>query len=682
VRPAAAKGKARLLGIDTGGTYTDAVLFDDRSGVLRAAKALTTKHDLAIGVRRAIDQVLPSTGDPAEKDAEISLVSISTTLATNALVEGLGSPICLIAIGFGEAALQRAGLSEALAGDPVVFIDGGHGASGDPQGPLDTAAARQAILAQAPRAAAFAVAGYFAVRNPAHEIAVRDLVHELTALPVTCSHELTSNLDAPRRAMTTVLNARLIGLLQDLILAVRDLLTERGIQAPLMVVKGDGSLISAETALNRPIETILSGPAASVVGARHLAGEDDVVVSDIGGTTTDIAILRDGMPVLDRDGAKVGGWRTMVEAIAVHTVGLGGDSELRHTADAGLRLGPRRALPLSLLGQEQPAILPVLRAQLAAESLDPWAGRFAVRIRALDTQASHLSAAELEIWELLADGPLTLAGYVTKLLRERALARLVNRGLIIFAGFTPSDAAHVLGRQATWSVEAARLGAEIWLRRLSGETAGGPPEDAESFAEKVVERLTIETGKALVAAVLGNKMPPPLERGHPLGHWLIEQALARPSTAGSDLLAMALSLKRPLVAIGAPAATYYPAVAERLDTRLVVPDHAGVCNAVGAVASGVMQRVTALITAPNDGCFRVHLPSGIRDFEALDSAADHAAGAARHLAETEARAAGAEGIDVTVERADRWAPSGGGDRTFIESQIVATAAGRPAMRTL
>ena len=167
-----------------------------------------------------------------------------------------------------------------------------------------------------------------------------------------------------RRAarLTAVLNARLIPQLQQLVLAVRGLLAEKDIKAPLMVVKGDGSLISDQVALTCPVETILSGPAASVVGACHLTGEAEVVVSDMGGTTTDIAVLKGGRPLLDREGAKVGGWRTMVEAVAVHTVGLGGDSQVRLAeerwpAGPGLLVGPRRQVPLSLLALQHPWVL-------------------------------------------------------------------------------------------------------------------------------------------------------------------------------------------------------------------------------------------------------------------------------------------------------------------------------------
>src|SRR5581483_12311185 len=117
--------------------------------------------------------------------------------------------------------------------DPVVFIGGGHRPSGDEQAPLDLEAARAAILAHAPKVAAFAVSGYFSVRNPAHEIVLRDLIRAETDRPVSCGHELTSKLDAPRRALTCALNARLIPQLQQLIRAIGELLQEQAIIAPL-----------------------------------------------------------------------------------------------------------------------------------------------------------------------------------------------------------------------------------------------------------------------------------------------------------------------------------------------------------------------------------------------------------------------------------------------------------------
>jgi len=650
---------AIFLGIDTGGTYTDAVLFDDAKGPLRAAKALTTRHDLALGVGAAIDQVL---GDDAPA---VELVSLSTTLATNAIVQGQGSPVCLILIGHDPVVLDRARLRSALAGDPAVFVGGGHAPSGEAQATLDIEAARAAILRHAPEVAAFAVAGYFAVRNPAHELAVRDLIRDLVAHPVTCAHELASALDAPRRAVTAVLNARLIPLLDQLVRAVRGLLAARDIAAPLMVVKGDGSLITADLALERPVETILSGPAASIVGARHLAAAGDAVVVDMGGTTTDIAVLDGGRPRLDRKGATVGGWRTMVEAVAVHSLGLGGDSEIGRDGEGALTLGPRRVMPLSLLAHQYPETLAVLETQAARGKLRHHDGRFAVRLRALDDDHAGLTAADVALWRAIEARPVALETLFMGLHRERSLNRLLARGLAIVAAFSPSDAAHVLGLHDAWSAAAARLGAALFDRDA----------EAEALARTVVDLVTHVSARAVVEAALTEDGLPAAAAATGLGRRLFDRALA----GGGNLLDLSVKLARPLIAIGAPAATYHPAVAARLGAGFVNPRFAAAANAVGAVAGGVSQRVTALITAPDETRFRVHLASGVNDFGNLDGAAAFAADEAARLARARAEVAGAERIEIAVRRDDTIVDGPAGARIFIETRVVATATGRPRL---
>ena len=348
--------KQLLLGIDTGGTYTDAVLFTYDDGVLAKAKALTTKHDLSIGISGAVDSVLDQYDG---KVSDVALVSLSTTLATNSLVEGKGGSVALIMIGFNEDDMERAGLRQALGGDPVVFIPGGHDVQGNER-PLDTEALAEFVDTHAKNISGFAVAGYFAVRNASHELKVKEMLRDATGLPVTCSHELSSKLGGPKRALTTLLNARLIPVIRDLIFACRSHQKKTGIDAPLMVVRGDGTLVDSAFALNRPIETILSGPAASLLGAKFLLGRKNAVISDIGGTTTDVAILEKGWPRIEPEGASVGGFTTMVEAVAMHTFGLGGDSTVTmdDASPLGLKLGPQRQIPVSLLAIDHPRDCP------------------------------------------------------------------------------------------------------------------------------------------------------------------------------------------------------------------------------------------------------------------------------------------------------------------------------------
>jgi len=688
---------AILLGIDTGGTYTDAVLYDDARGVLAAAKSLTTKHDLAIGIREVIQRVLP---DPTP---DVRVVSISTTLATNAIVEGQGSSICLLLIGYPPDALDIAGLRQALGKDPVVFIDGGHNADGDELAPLDVEAARQAILAHGSRAAAFAVSGYFGVRNPGHELAVRDLARELTGLPVTCGHELTQNLNAPRRALTVALNARLISLLQQLILAVRATLEEKGIHAPLMVVKGDGSLIESAVALQRPVETILSGPAASVVGAHYLSGERDVFVVDMGGTTSDIALLRDGRPVLNKSGAVVGGWRTMVEAVAVHTFGLGGDSEVRLDSRDELVVGPRRVVPLSLLAHQRPEALDILRRQAAKPVLESTDGQFALAQRPLESSRESLTPEQLAIWTAVSRGVLPLSELFTNprevYFQRRALMYLVERGLVVLSSFTPTDAAHVLGYQADWSLEAARIGADLWSHKVIA--AGKPYGDSgPGFCQQVIQQVTIQAGRALVSVALSEMgaqgrsgaiaagetraTPVAIEDHDGWRRVFVDAGLTEGGLDGS-LLDVELTLRRPVVAIGAPVPTYFPVVARRLRTHLCIPEHAGIANAVGAVVGGVMQTARAIIRPMEGLGFRVHLGTGVRDYPNLSDAADFALAEMARVAEEMAVAAGAgEGaVQVQTRRNDHIVrikkDEDVYEEVFLQCDIVAVAVGRPKL---
>jgi hypothetical protein len=269
------------LGIDAGGTYTDAVVYDfGAEAVLSKAKALTTHHDPLIGISEALDALAPELLERA------ALVALSTTHATNAIVEDRGGqPGCIV--------MPHGGFDEARVLWPHRAVIGGRmSIGGEEIEPFDEEGCREAVRELlAAGVDAFAVSGYGSTRNPAHELAAREVIAGECDLPVVCGHELSAKLNFLSRANTAALNARLLPIIDRLLTAARQTLADRGINAPLMIVKGDGSLINVETALGRPVETVLSGPAASVLGARHLAGRDDAMVIDVGGTTTDAAII-------------------------------------------------------------------------------------------------------------------------------------------------------------------------------------------------------------------------------------------------------------------------------------------------------------------------------------------------------------------------------------------------------
>jgi N-methylhydantoinase A/oxoprolinase/acetone carboxylase beta subunit len=665
------------LGIDTGGTYTDAVLLAEGDGVLATAKALTTPHDLFLGIAAAVRAVLQ--GQPTETVRAIGLVGLSTTLATNALVEGRGGRAGLVLIGMGPESLGRGGLGAVLEGAPVACIAGGHDAFGRERCPVDMAALDQALETLGKGVDGLAVTAAFAVRNPAHEHAAAARITALTGLPVTLSSELTSRLDAPKRALTTFLNARLIPAIAGLIVAVERLLAEQGITAPLLVVRGDGALMAASIARQRPVETILSGPAASVVGAAHLSGQRRAVVSDVGGTTTDIAILEDGRPRLAALGARVGGHRTMVEAIDLSTTGLGGDSEVGRNAESRLTLGPRRVVPLSLLAHEHPAVLDVLAREVERGVPRATDARFALRL--IDgREPDGLSRSQQRLLAILESGPLPLETVVDREHLAIPLDALVRRGLVAIAGFTPSDAAHVLGLQAGWSSEAARRAAWLEARKA------GSDDGAEGFARAVLELARTQSAEALVEAAWEASGGAPATLGPLARDPLFARALAstRPGSGpGSgpaearQPLSLAFRLDRPVVAVGGPAAIFYAGVPERLGSTLVIPDHHQVCNAIGAVVGDVVRHVERVATRISEERLALYLGEAI--VEEADPAVARARleADARAAAVAAALAAGAVDPVVTIRVEEDRATLDSGPDIVVEIRVRATASGRP-----
>ena len=663
-----AGSRTLLLGVDTGGTYTDAVIYDEATqAVLGSAKAETTHDDLAIGIDGAIGKAVDSARVSAN---DIALVSMSTTLATNALVENKGRAACLVSIGFEAESLDRAGLREALGTDEVIMVDGGHTSHGAEVAHLDLEALGAKVAQAADHVDAFAITAQFSVRNPSHELAARDLIVELTGKPVTCSHYLSANLNGPKRAVTALLNARLVAMIRDLVTTTIDTLKERAIDAPLMVVRGDGSLVSADFVLDRPIETILSGPAASLVGAAHLVGSDDAVISDIGGTTTDIAVLRGGEPELGQDGATVGGHRTMVEAVAMHTHGIGGDSEVQvapRAVGAELVIGPRRVLPVSLLATHASDVVhQVLDRQLGADVPSDLDGVLVACV-ALGGRTPQLSDHEKSLIEAIGDGLVAADSLITSSVRRRALDRLVSRGFVRASGFTPTDASHVLGTQSTYDVEAATKTALLFARQRDryGKPIATTPE---AISEAVVTQLVRRSAEVLVAATLTRDgMAAELAESP-----LVAAALDRSTQATRLNIGVAV----PVIGLGAPAATYYPAVAALLGTEAIIPEHAGVANAVGAVVGRIRILKRVVISAPRRGFFRVHVGTDPPTVSELEEAKDHA----RHWLLEEVGAemveAGASNFDLT----ESWEESTvdvDGRPLFVEGVYRVGASGRP-----
>ena len=302
-----------------------------------------------------------------------------------------------------------------------------------------------------------------------------------------------------------------------------------------------------------------------------------------------------------REGAVVGGFRTMVEAVAMRTFGLGGDSEVRIN-DRGLKakidLGPRRFLPLSLAAaQHEDAVISVLERQLRTAHVGRHDGRFAVRTGLPDHLASGLHPQEQALYERIGAVPVSLDHLLTSTPQKATLDRLVARGLVHICGLTPSDAMHVLGARGS-GMRRPRGWAPNLPRAPRTDRASRSLRRPRNCRSMIVARLTRQSAEVILSSCLaedGAAIDPAVSLA-------VDRALKREP----GIVGFSLSLDRPLVGLGASAPVYYPAIAEMLRAEACIPEEAGVANAVGAVVGQVRASVTVFVTTPEEGIFIVN----------------------------------------------------------------------------
>lgn len=333
------------IGIDVGGTNTNAVFLQD-GNLLATAKHPTEHNDLLSGAAAVLDEIMRQVPPQSKENLELHL---STTLTTNAIIEGRGEPVAVIAShgpGVSPADLEFP--------FPLFSIAGVIDHRGRETAPLDLTEVRQVLRSVRENGiTALAIVGKFSTRNPEHELDLEKLVKQEfpDSLPVTLGHRLSGRLNFPRRVTTAYLNASVAKLQAGFAKMVNDLSVRCGIGERIFILKADGGTMLLGESLVRPVETILSGPAASIMGALALGvpEEHTVVTLDIGGTTTEIGALIGGEPLGERDGAVVSGYRTLVPALFSRSIGLGGDSRIRWH-NGKIEIGPERAGPPIALG--------------------------------------------------------------------------------------------------------------------------------------------------------------------------------------------------------------------------------------------------------------------------------------------------------------------------------------------
>jgi N-methylhydantoinase A/oxoprolinase/acetone carboxylase beta subunit len=634
-----------VVGIDTGGTYTDAVLLDYRSRkVIAFSKTLTTRGNLTRGITEALKNL------QIENAESVRLVGVSSTLATNSIAEGKERQAGLLLIGYDRDLIAAFDLSARFPTSHVAHFKGGHTTQGLEKEPLDLESIREWVRLYSEKVDALAISGYFSPLNPLHEERAQAVVRQTCSLPVVLGHHLSTKLDSIKRATTACLNASLVAVMQEFIEAVRESLDNRGIHSSLMIVKGDGSLIPDTEAIHKPVETVLSGPAASAIGGRFLSGQSNALVIDVGGTTTDMALVDDFKMTLSEDGARVGMFETAVKAARIRTAGLGGDSRISIDTGGTVRVGPERVVPLSRLAVLYPQVEKDICGLKKKREPDRRSSDLEYWFLYNENDAPlapAINTRQRELITLLKDGPLSLTHILKKLnvyhpLQLKADA-LIRQGIIEQASLTPTDLLHVTGQMDAWCIEAARQVVEYACELFSV----APDTFVQETLDLLIARMAQEAIVFLGRQTGKNQLPGQIDDGW--GKWLVSEAIM----GKNRYLAVTIASRFPVIGIGAPAAIFVRRVAQLLHAPFILPEYAPVANAVGAVAGSVIVDKEAIVYArerKGARAYVVQIEEDNADFLEEEDAVAFAEQTAATLARQGAVAAGAVDPRVMVEK--------------------------------
>ncbi|NLZ18226.1 MAG: hydantoinase/oxoprolinase family protein [Desulfobulbaceae bacterium] len=424
------------IGIDIGGTHSDGVLIGGQR-LLAAAKARTHHDDLLASINLLLKHLL------AGQDASlVQCINLSTTLTTNAIITGRVAKVAvLVSAGPGISAHNY------QIGDQFHHVAGSLNHVG-----FETAAVEPDELAvvrdecQAAGISHFAVVGKFSPRNPEHELQIADSLKDAAGAGgvVCCGHQLSGQLNFGRRINSTYFNAAVWEIARNFAGALKESLHTFGLgHAEVNILKADGGTLPLARSLDAPVQSILSGPAASVMGIlATMPVKEDVVLLDIGGTTTDIALFAGGQPLLEREGIAIAGRPTLVRALRVSSIGIGGDSCLHVDANGAVRCGPERLGPCMAAGGDAPALMDAFNALGQASFGDVAASKAGITAlaqeknmepealaqTALQAAASAIDTAVQDLIEQVNSKPVYT---IHEILEER---RITPRQLVLIGG--------------------------------------------------------------------------------------------------------------------------------------------------------------------------------------------------------------------------------------------------------
>lgn len=656
------------IGIDTGGTYTDIVLYDSETEkILAKGKSPTTKGALNIGISNAF-KMLPK--DMLEK-AEV--LALSTTLATNACVENKGGLGKMIFLGVNEGHLNFINTKTTynLDRDQILCLP----RKAQSEEPFETIVTSEALATFLKGVHSVAVTEYQSQEtNASSEKELGKLLAEEFHIPVVGAHEVANELNVFERGSTAFLNARLLPVLEEFIIAIEKVLTDHKLKIHTLIVRSDGSLMVEEYAAKHPVKTILSGPAASVMGGQYLANKENCIIIDMGGTTTDISIVKNGDPVMVK-GIKIGGYQTQVPGVLMDTFSLGGDSRI-YAEEGNLKFGTGRVEPLCVAGSKYPEVKKFLEELVASERKSFFPRHEFLTLVKMPKNLELYSESEKILLERLGKGILSLNDHLDPCsdIYKFSSERLEKEGLVLRCGLTPTDIMHLKGDFSGYDVECARLGAEFVASQMYDV-------DEPILCDKIYNMVSKKMYENVIRILLTYE-------NEKLFHAGVDEQVAYFTTkawndneeGNTHLLQTQFITDFTLIGVGAPTGIFLPKVAKKLHTDYLIPEHAEVANAIGAIISDISAEVQLEIKYVNDEETKSFIVKGQDSnvsFETLEEAVAYGEKIGKEMAIKECKARGALGELQTVCNVNhRAANLESGICISLGSEILVKSSGR------
>lgn len=543
-----------ILGIDTGGTYTDAVILDEKTDCIRSKKkTFTTPEDLSIGIDNAVCCMDRSCFD------DITEVHLSTTLVTNRVLENRFPGTTLITVGripehtypCGEILNLYAAndTKDSELEDILSYIDPGIYYSS------------KVILVS--------------VSNDLDRKLEERICSFLSKKHgnVVSVHSVCGDSDYYTRTVTAVLNESLIPNVKALFASIEKVFKKRGINAPLYIMCGNGRLVDCDTATKMPLLSLMSGPGASVVGSLGMTDEKHYLLIDMGGTSADVTrIINRNLDI--NHITDINDYPVHVDSLNIRSFPIGGDSHIHFNSMGKLFAGPDKVIPLCVAGKRWPNLLKELKTykkpkgyeMLTVYSTDCFcAGPSRVY--------SNLRNEDRRLVELVSKSPHSLF-YLSDHFKIDAdslhLPQLVQSGVLRRISFTPTDVLHVTGEYTEWDSDIAMTGAEI----LADEGGMTVPE----FCSMCKTEVTGQLVWFCMQSIANFEHQSFDFRESRSTQYIISSYLE----GNNEYLDVDFNITKPIVAVGAPSGCWMEDVAAKLGTKFILPENHEVANAIGA----------------------------------------------------------------------------------------------------